>query len=97
MWNKREIDAFVKAYEEEQQRLIKEVDPAVELGAWKNPYGKIWEFEGSRQVAVIYYGTCPHCGEESAVSFRFGTYADPEYPPFCPECGQQVKTIMPKR
>lgn len=85
-WTQEEIDEFVREHQPERVSVWDEV----ELGKWQNVYGEIVEFQGAYNVAVIYYGTCPFCGNESGVSFIKGTYADPTYPPYCPECGRKL-------
>lgn len=69
------------------------VDPEVFVGKWEHVHGEIMDFEGSREIAVVYYGTCPFCGEESISDVCRGTYADPTYNRFCPFCGKYVLSL----
>ena len=91
MWIKGEMDAVVKAYREAHPVWHKQVsEEFVELGEWRNAYGIVEDF-GSGNLIVFYYGTCPYCGDEVFVDAIYGTYADPTYPPYCPQCGQKLK------
>ena len=90
-WTKEEMDASIKEYSETHPVCHISVDVEfVELGKWQNAYGDVDDLGGDN-IFVTYFGTCPYCAEESAVSFIRGTYADPTYPPYCPHCGQRLK------
>ena len=63
----------------------------VNTGLWKDVCGKVVQAHGtSGRPFIIYVGTCPSCGKEAIADCVDGTYADPEYPTFCPNCGAKI-------
>ena len=72
-------------------RKIKVDQDYVDVKNWKSVYGEAIELEGTRRIITRYFGTCPRCCSVVLNDETIGTYADPEYWNFCPNCGADMR------